>query len=202
MELTIFQSERVLEWGSLDVPLLGLARDWRGAEVEPPAAFSLVEDPRRLWFVAHRAAPAGLHPQSRPGRFLAELWRHDVAELFLGHADGGRYLELNLAPNGAWWSCGFQAPREREDERDIPVPETLTHAELAADGSWVAAMSLPLDLLRARLDYGPSSRGNVAFILDSPGQRFLSAAPPCPGEPDFHHPDHFLPLRFAPLPPG
>ncbi len=198
--MTVFRTEAPLAWGELDLPLFGLARDWHGAPVEPPAAFSLAIDPRRLWFVATHRRPADLHPLSRPGRFQPELWKHDVAELFLAAPDGDRYLELNLAPNGAWWSCEFRAPRQRQDEAEIAMPDVATFSELAPDGSWVAALAVPLDLLRARIDFGSGTKLNVAFILENPAPRFLSAADLGGGEPDFHRPARFPQMVLAPLP--
>ncbi len=197
--MTIFTSLQPMAWGALDVPLLGLESDLAGTAVDPPAGFSLVTDPTHLWFVATHRKPAQLHPDARPGGFQAELWRHDVAELFLADPVSGRYLELNLSPNGAWWSCEFTAPRVRADEADIAMPDVATFSELAADGTWVAAMALPLDLLRARIDFGKKTRANVTMILESPAQRFLSAADMGPGEPDFHQPDRFTEVQMTPL---
>jgi hypothetical protein len=198
--MTIFTSPVPMAWGALDVPLFGLAKDLAGEDFHPPAAFSLVADPAHLWFVATHRKPARLHPDARPGGFQAELWKHDVAELFVADPVSGRYLELNLAPNGAWWSCEFTAPRVRADEVDIAMPDVATFSELAADGTWVAAMAIPLDLLRARLDFGERTRLNATMILESPAQRFLSAADLGPGEPDFHQPDRFSEARMTPLP--
>jgi hypothetical protein len=200
--MTIFESRKPLAWGELDLPMLGLMKDWHGESVEPPASFCLAMDAERLWFVAGHRRPAVLHPQARPGRFQAELWRHDVAEWFVAAPDGGRYLEFNLAPNGAWWTCEFIAPRVRAEDVDIAMPEVATFSELAPDGSWLAAMAVPLDLLRARVDFGDACGVNVAFILGSPDQRFLSAADLGPGAPDFHRPQAFPKLRRMPLPVG
>lgn len=198
--MTIFESSQPLGWGALDVPLLGLGQDWHGARVDPAAGFSLVKDPRRLWLVASHRRPALLHPQARPGEFQAELWRFDVAELFLADPRSGRYFEFNLAPNGAWWNCEFTAPRMRASEADVPMPDVATFADLAADGSWLAAMALPLDLLEARVDFGSATRANVTFIVDSPAQRFLTAAKLGEGEPDYHQPERFPEVSFVPLP--
>jgi hypothetical protein len=198
--MTIFTSLEPLMWGELDLPLFGVNRDLAGLQVEPAAGFSLAVDERRLWFLACHRKPAQLHPKARPGLFQAELWRYDVAELFIADPRSGRYLEFNLAPNGAWWSCEFKAPRVREEEIDIAMPEVATFSELAADGSWVAAMALPLDLLKARLDFGIQSTANVTFILNSPEQRFLTAADLGSGEPDFHQPQQFPQVAFAPIP--
>ncbi len=198
-EVTIFTSRATLEWGRLDVPLWAIEKDWQGSPVVPGPALSLVADPSRLWWIASHRAPAELHPRARPGVFQTNLWEYDLAELFLTHAASGRYFEFNLAPNGAWWSCEFTAPRVRAESVEIEMPEVATFAEMAPDGSWVAAMALPLDLLRARLDFGPETRANVTMILGSPEQRFLSVAK-LPGEtPDFHQPEGFSRLRFVPL---
>lgn len=195
--MTVIRCAKPLAWGELDLPLFGLARDWNGAAVEPPAAFSVAVDPVRLWFVAAHGRPARLHPAARPGRFTAGLWQHDVAELFVADPASGRYLEFNLAPNGAWWSCEFTGPRVRAEAVEVAFPEVAAFAELAPDGGWVAAMSVPLDLLRARVGFGEGSVANVTFIVGSPEQRFLSAADLGGGEPDFHRPERFPKVKFV-----
>jgi len=200
--MTIFRVKRPMTWGELDLPLFGLEADWHRQRVAPPATWSLALDPERLWFVAGHGAPARVHPKARPGRFLEGLWEHDVAELFLADPADGAYLELNLAPNGAWWSCAFRGPRERRDPGGTNLPGVETFAELAPDGTWLAAMAIPRDTLRELVGFGDATRANVTFILGSPAQRFLSAAELGGGEPDFHRPERFRPVSFhdAPLP--
>jgi hypothetical protein len=198
--MTIFTSAAPLVWGGLDVPLFGLGKDVAGADWAPPAGFSLVMDAQRLWFIASHRRPAELHPRSRPGAFQAELWRYDVAELFIADSVSGRYFEFNLAPNGAWWTCEFTAPRVRAEELEIAMPDVATFADLAPDGSWLAAMAIPLGLLEARLNFGGESKINVAMILNSPDQRFLSAVDLGAGGPDFHRPERFSKVSFAATP--
>ena len=186
-----------LHWGSLDLGLFGIQNDWSGSPLDVPAAFGLAIDHGSFWFVASRRKPALLHPEARPGQFTPELWKYDVAEFFLKHPASGRYLEFNLAPNGAWWSAEFTAPRVRADEEDVEIPGVKTYAELAPDGSWVVAASIPLELLEARFGFGPETQMNVTFIVDSPEQRFLSATPaPAGVEPDFHRDDLFQDVRI------
>jgi len=197
--MMIFECAERLEWGALDLPLVGIPRDWHGAAVEPVPGYALACDPDHLWFVAHHRAPASCHPQSRPGLFCADLWKHDVAELFLADPVSGRYLEFNLAPNSAWWSCEFAAPRQRAEAADVAVPGVRTWADLAPDGAWMAAMSIPLDVLRAKIAFSNGSRGNICMILGSPDQRFLTAASLGRGGPDFHRPESFPELAFQPL---
>lgn len=197
--MTIFTSVRPLVWGQLEVPMLGLEHDWQGAPLQPPAAYSLALDEQRLWFIVHHRRAAQLHPLARPGRFQAELWRYDVAELFIADPGSGRYFEFNLAPNGAWWCCEFAAPRIRAEEMDIAMPEVATFSDLAADGAWLAAMAIPLDLLKARLDFGPRSRVNVALMLEAPARTLVTAADLGDGGADFHQPHRFPEVVFAPL---
>ena len=198
--MMVFRSARPLVWGGLDVPLFGLEKDLHGTTLQTAAAFSIVTDERYLWFIANHRKPAHLHPKARPGAFQSELWRYDVAELFLADPVSGRYFEFNLAPNGAWWTCEFTAPRVRADEAEIAMPEVATFSEMAADGSWLAAMAIPLDLLRARLNFGTDTRVNVTMILESPYQKFISANALEAGEPNFHQPQQFSKIQFAPLP--
>jgi hypothetical protein len=198
--MTVFTSPQRLIWGELDVPLFGLAKDLDGILLQEPATFSLVVDAQHLWFIASHRKSARLHPQARPGRFQAELWRHDVAELFLFDPVSGRYFEFNLAPNGAWWTCEFIAPRVRADLAEIAMPEVATFSELSADGSWVAAMAIPVDLLKARLNFGNETHVNVTMILESPEQKFISATDLGTGEPNFHQPGQFPKICFQPLP--
>lgn len=198
--MTIFTSPRALVWGELDVPLFGLAKDLHGNPLQVPAGFSVVTDPAYLWFIANHRQAAFIHPQARPGVFQTELWKYDVAELFLADPVSGRYFEFNLAPNGAWWSCEFTAPRVRAEEAEIAMPDVATFSDMSPDGSWLAAMAIPLDLLRARLDFGNGKKMNVSMILDSPDQKFISASDLGDGEPDFHQPGRFGEIVFAPLP--
>jgi hypothetical protein len=198
--MTIFTSKVPLIWGKLDVPMLGLEKDWYGTALQPPAGYALAMDDHKLWFIAHHRKPAYIHPQARPGRFQAELWRYDVAELFLADPVSGRYFEFNLAPNGAWWTCELTAPRVRAEEIDIAMPEVETFSDMAVDGAWLVAMSIPLDLLRARLNFGQGIRANVTMILESPEQRFISASDLGGGEPDYHLPARYPEAIFVPLP--
>lgn len=198
--MTIFQSSKPLVWGELDVPLLGIARDWHGVLEDPMPAYALAMDDKRLWFIAHHRSPAAPHPEARPGKFMAGLWTWDCAEFFLHDPRSGRYFEFNLSPNAAWWSCEFTAPRVRAEQSDIVMPEVATFSDLAADGAWLAAMAIPLDLLKARLGLGTESRANVTMILGSPSQRFLSASDLGGGAPDFHLPANFPKIKFKPVP--
>jgi hypothetical protein len=194
--MNIEVSDKPLRWGELDLSLFGVTHDLEGNKVDPQVLFGFAVDQDYLWFVAgHQKSPV-LHPDARPGAFQAELWKYDVAEFFLADPSTGKYLEFNLSPNSAWWSAEFSAPRVLAETVEHPFPGVATYADMAADGSWLAAAALPLDQLRARLNFGAESRLNATFIVNSPNQQFLTAAKLESPEPDFHLPDQFPKVNF------
>ncbi|MGJ8656053.1 MAG: hypothetical protein ACSHX6_06360 [Akkermansiaceae bacterium] len=189
-------ADKALRWGELDVNLFGVEGDWYGEKFAKPLMFGLAVDKDYLWFVAGHQEPASLHPAAKPGAFVAELWTYDVAEFFLLDPASGKYLEFNLAANGAWWSAMFTGPRVRESAEEIPFPDVATYADLAPDGSWMAAAAIPLKELRSELNFGDGSEMNVAFIVGSPEQRFGSAVKLGGEAPNFHQPEGFEKVKF------
>lgn len=163
-----------------------IEKDWYGAPVAPPLAYSFALSRDELIFKASRQAPARIHPEAQPGRFQPELWRYDTAEFFIAAAEGGRYLEFNLCPNGAWWACAFDAARQAAAE---PPPSGVSAAGQCSAEGWSCEAHLPLSELK-RLGIDPSRCRLVATaILNTPEQIFLTTADSSDGEPDFHRPD-------------
>ncbi|MDE0837094.1 MAG: hypothetical protein OSA84_12160 [Akkermansiaceae bacterium] len=189
--MQIFNTETPLEWGSLDLPLLGIDSDWHGQTLQPPVAFTLASDGRSLWFAATRQAPAAIHPGAEPGVFTPKLWKHDVSELFIADPDGKRYVEFNLAANGAWWAGTFDSPRQLSVSQPDFQGAVETYHDAPEGGSWLSAFSIPIAFLGEHIDFGTGSRANVAFILNSPRQTFHSACKLPGAEPDFHRPEAF-----------
>ena len=181
------------------LPLTPIGKEWFGAPVHPPPLFGFGLDSDSFYFLAKHQHPATCHPDSRSGKFQAELWRFDVAEFFLTDPVSGHYLEFNLAPNGGWWSCQFSGPLQRCSEIDQPLPGVRTAAESSPTG-WTASATVPRFWLEKNLHFGPDARLNATFILYSPKQRFLTASSLGEGDPAFHRPASFPPITFAPNP--
>ena len=171
-----------------EAPYTSLVSDWFGQAINPALLFRFELTSSAFIFSATRSHPALCHPEARAGIFLAELWKYDVAEFFLTDPITNHYLEFNLSPEGAHWSAEFRAPREAI--REINDPAIISQGERRSDG-WNAQAALPLAWLQEKFHFGPASRLNATFILDSPHQRFLSASDLGEGEPDFHRPDAF-----------
>ncbi|MGJ8725393.1 MAG: hypothetical protein ACSHYB_12615 [Roseibacillus sp.] len=127
-------------------------------------------------------------PNSKEGQFCPELWRFDVAELFLADPIRQSYLEVNLAPNGAWWMCWFRDVRLAQEKQ----PD---FAGVKAEGQWQSdAWSASIRIPKRLLPPLEALSYNITFILNSPQQSFHSLAPLPGEEPDFHQPSSFLSL--------
>lgn len=166
-----------------------LAHDWFDQPVSPALEYAFVLEEEALVFYAARQAPSMVHPQGQLGVFQEELWKYDAAEFFLSTPDGSRYMEFNLAPNGAWWSCIFSGPRV-VDACNPALEGVECHAH--RDGqAWSCSARIPLDYLK-KLGLDPKkSRLALCSILNSPQQIFLTTAEPREGQPDFHTPLHW-----------
>lgn len=194
--MRVEQNEEELSWESHDPLWSSSDRDWYGSEFDIAPGYSLVTDRSHLWFSVFRNKHAVLAADAQPHRFVEGLWLGDVAELFIKDAHQDRYLEFNLAANGAWWSAVFLRPRVRISTENTPIPGVRTYSRISPDGGWCAAAALPLRFLESEFGFGPRSKLNVTFILDSPEQRFISISK-LPGEkPDFHQPNHFQSIEF------
>lgn len=171
-----------------------LSKEWYGRSVNPPYRYRLTQTEAGLLFEAERAEVAAVHPGARPGCFQEELWRYDVAEFFIASADAGRYLEMNLSPNGAWWGCVFSAPRVADDAASALLRVEQAQGVATPEG-WRASLLLPAAVL-ANLGLSLAScRLAVCAVLESPHYIYLTTAEPCNTQPDFHRPD----LWQAPL---
>ncbi len=197
--MQLFTTPAPLIWGSLDLPLMGVSTDWVGNPLNPPVGFTVATDPESLWFLATRGAPAKSFAGTSSHGFHEKLWQADTAELFIGDPTSGRYLEINLAPNAAWWACLFREPRVTCEIQPDFTSKAKTYLDDQGEAGWLAAICFPLTFLRETLNFGPGSTGNAAFILNSPDQTFHSATKLPGSHPDFHQPAKFPLLIPVPV---
>ena len=176
-----------------------ITTDWSGTHLEAQPSFRVVLAPGEFieLLVTARKTPSSMIG-SACGEFHEGLWQHDCAELFLANPETGHYIEFNLAPNGAWWSCLFEAPRGRALVENFPLPGVTTEA-LEGIAHWEARLRVPLASLPESIGSDPVRwRGNTTFCLgNAPRQKFATFAAPAPGQPDFHRPQDWLPLGAA-----
>lgn len=197
--MPILRASRPPEFADLESSGHCLENDWSGNPLTAPVRFLFRMTKDHFYFLASSELGVGTStPGSEGGIYEAELWKHDVAEFFLGDPATGNYLEFNLAPNGAWWSCGFSGVRLAARGQPVEILDVETRSE-RGENSWRAMARLPLPLLRERYRFGSGSTLNATFILKSPDQIFLTAGAASDGPPDFHRPQDFPPVEFIAL---
>jgi hypothetical protein len=182
MRPTIHVSEQLLESADLDrLPRQRYETNWAGARVDFQAEFTLALDSEFL----HQKAWCGLEPDCdfslAAGQFQAELWKRDVAELFVLDPATGLYREWNLSPIGAWWTDRYIAERQRDLSYEAELNGVRTSGEATEGKSgWIAQISIP------RSEFGElsSCRVNVPMIARG---NFMSCCQESKHEPDFHN---------------
>lgn len=170
-----------------------LDKDWFGAPVAEKPAFELRLDNGDIVLSA-KVAKEPLCVPDDAGAYTAGLWQGDCAELFLVNPDNGAYLEVNLSPQGGWWTCAFSAPRVSAANEPLPLASVSTTGA-AANGAWSASIRIPVASLPRELAFDPARTcGNVTFCLGNDPQRYMTFADLGGGTPDFHRPRHWVPL--------
>lgn len=176
--------------------------DWKlfessfGGAPKAVAAYRLFVDEEviRIEFMAD--SPATLCPEAAPGAFFEGLWRYDCGELFLYSPSNGRYVEFNLSPNGAWWSCVFSAPRVRHIQCSPPEIETSSSV---GEERWRAGFEVSLEEIYRCLGTVVDLRGNVTLVLgyspdhDTPLTNLHTIAPL--SAVNFHLPNDWVPIE-------
>lgn len=177
------KNKHVLQNGQIE-------HDWFG-ESCPENHFSLSSSNTGFCFETEvNAKPLSVFP-CKPGEYFEGLWEYDVAELFIAADKGDHYLEINLAPNGAWWMMAFSAPRQRMADFRIDHQHIKTESSLNTD-HWKSSMCIPHGLLQNILRTD-TMRFNVTYILGEPKQ-YLSYCNLQSAKPDFHTPAQFKTL--------
>ena len=134
--------------------------------------------------------------ESNANAFTPELWRHDVGELFIKHATSDVYLEINLAPFGAWWASLFSSYREPITEATSAPFRPVQLVTKTSETSWETSLTVPQDFLQEALAFGATSKGNVCFIFGEPSQRHHFSYAPLPHDPpDYHHVTDFVSMK-------
>lgn len=178
-----------------------LDRDWQNNKVSWNIHFALALDPSAFHYTVWMpfGPEAGLKclPSDTGSDFVEGLWEKDVAELFFKSDTSDAYQEINLAPNGDWWSARFTGYRIR----DSISCEMNNVSTFSRNGNEYVnfGMSIPRSELRVDISFSQDSRMFVTAIANTPEQQFLIWAPPETSKPDFHLMDQAPGLRLLPL---
>jgi len=178
-------------------------KGWSYSSPKPPlASFRLELTEADEMLKIHFAFPpdsSGLKGATK-GDYVEGLWEADVAEFFLAKAntDGSfNYLEINVSPEGAWWSMEHHGIRQRS-QRSTP----LTQVEITSPSPHQISIAFPIPSLPSWANPAlPNSSfpllANATFILKGAdgNNNYLSWCDLPGDQPDFHQPQSFIPLQ-------
>lgn len=125
-------------------------------------------------------------PPPQPPAAADGLWRHTCFEAFIG---SGRYFEFNFSPSGRYAVYAFDGYRKR-NRGFSRVPLSIRSRRLT--GGYELSAAIALDALPP--DFGRLYLGLSAVIEETGGQLSYWALNHGEGKPDFHDPDHWMPL--------
>ena len=159
-----------------------LTHDWFGQVARNKFCFKLAVDKSNLYFQVMSDSKPWYFTEYSPQTYQPELWKRDVAELFLKDKSSNSYQEFNLAPNACWWTQVFESYRSVSNKNFLASPPIQAESNL--DGSWQALMTIPHCQVFKNLD---QLLGNITFVQGDP-QKFYSWGKSQKSKPDFHDP--------------
>jgi alpha-galactosidase len=177
--------------------------DWCGGNPDSQRATGV----RLLWtsanlylkFVA-RYRVITVFPDADPTGRRDKLWDRDVAEVFLqpDPRDARHYSEFEVSPNGFWIDLdvnnGALADLRSGLQRRVTIDEPSK--------TWTAELAIPMNSLIPHFDPQAVWRVNFYRVEGRSEPRFYSAWQPTnTPQPNFHVPNRFGHLKFAPTSP-
>jgi hypothetical protein len=160
------------------------------------ASYRLESQTKGLQITFLVSGDALCHPEVLPNDFFEGLWKFDCGELWLYSAETGRYLEFNLAPNGAWWSMVFESPRVRA--KGCGSPKCITSGTIQ-EGFWQATLFVSFEEIERCLGACSGWSGNVTLVIggcpdnEVPLENLHTIVPL--KAVDFHRPQDWVPLE-------
>jgi len=167
--------------------------DLSGATCNKDARFLVAMDSASLFVLASAKLPTNCDNSLSAGTFKEELWKLDVAELFIAEDKSDRYQEFNLSPTGSWWSMGFE--EYRSEASTFSPPDNIECSAWRNGERWYASIVIPRDNLWIDLSLTEHFRANVCFILGKKKRSFLSWERLVSKSPDFHLTEQFEAIR-------
>jgi hypothetical protein len=183
-------------------PPLQFDADWQGKNADPErrTEVQLLWTPEVL-FLRFRARYRliTVFPDAGPNGRRDQLWDRDVAEAFLQPDPSipRRYKEFEVSPNGFWIDLDI-APGEKHDLKSGLQRRVILNE---ATKTWVAELAIPMNCLIDCFDPAAAWRVNFYRVEGGAEPRFYSAwGPTGTAVPNFHVPESFAQLVFAPGP--
>ena len=180
-------SESIQELDKLhDLPKQSFASEVGEASLKPD--YLLILDPKHLIYSVRMPEGRNYDPFLALGQFKANLWTHDVSEIFIGDDGKNSYQEFNIAPSGAYWTSGFSEYRSQipVTEQDLPGVRVLVALDEANHSRFT---SVSIAIPRAQFkgcSFTERSRISCSAIVGAQPRNYFSTSKLNAEKPDFH----------------
>jgi alpha-galactosidase len=178
--------------------------DWQGHHADPDRETEarLLWTPDTLFLRFHaKYRVITVFPDAEPDGRRDQLWDRDVAEVFLQPDPSipRQYKEFEVSPNGSWIDLDIATGEKRDLKSGLRRRVVLNET----NKFWVAELAIPMKCLVARFDATATWKVNFYRVEGADEPRFYSAwRPTMTTVPNFHVPEAFGELVFAPSPPS
>jgi alpha-galactosidase len=178
------------------------SNDWQGknADLQQQTTVRVLWSPDTLYLRFEcRYRDIFVFDDSDPNGRRDQLWDRDVAEVFLGAdlANTMYYKEFEISPNGMWIDLDI-FPGGRGDLKSGLQKSVILNNK---NKLWAAELAIPMRSITPNFD--PHSVWRVNFYrVEGKGdeRRYRAWRPTNTPRPNFHVPEAFGVLRFAPKP--
>jgi hypothetical protein len=174
--------------------------DWRGENPDPERSTTvrLIWTPSTLYlrFIA-RYRTITVFDNADPNGRRDHLWDRDVAEVFLQPHPSHlrRYKEFEVSPNGMWIDLDIDSGSFQDLCSGLTRRVTIDQSTK----TWTADLAIPTKSLSSMFDPTSTWRTNFYRVEGPTEPRFYSAwRPTLTPQPNFHVPELFGYLKFAP----
>ena len=181
-------------------PAVRFATDWTGKHRDPQRETEV----RLLWSqdnlylnFAAKYRLLTVFTDSEPNGRRNQLWDRDVAEAFLQPSGSlpKCYKEFEVSPNGLWIDLDLSPGEKRDLQSGLRRRVLLDENEK----TWRAELIIPIKSIAPDFDPSRAWRANFYRVEGAAEPRFYSAwRPTMTPEPNFHVPERFGRLIFAP----
>lgn len=199
--LPIYTSKHAITPESLRLlPKISIGHNLNRQPINSSLEMALVLDLTRLYFYAKVPIEGGVTtiPHHEPQAFIEGLWDGEVSELFIASKNTSHYIEINLAPQAAWWFCEFSNYRVRSPFT-LPIDDVVTFYASTTE-YWEACVGILRNSLPNWIFEENEISGNLTACLSGDNRQLISLAKlPIVNKPDFHSPSNFINILKLPL---
>jgi alpha-galactosidase len=176
--------------------------DWQGknADLQRQTEVRLLWSPETL-FLQFRARyrTISVFPDAEPNGRRDQLWDRDVVEVFIqpDASEPHRYKEFEVSPNGFWIDLDIAPGGKRNLQSNLRRRVSIDEQS----HTWTAELAIPMNSISPHPVPETGWKVNFYRCEGAPEPRFYSAwRPTHTPQPNFHVPEAFGNLVFAPAP--